>query len=845
MNDKEETRRQPRVTKPGAGPAAALLATLFVWALTAPSLVAQDLEKVFLGPPTTARPRVLWMWMGSSITKDGITRDLEALKAAGFGGATMFSLADTTTPWAGAIAKGPTPGTVAFTEPWWALVRHAAREAVRLGLDFGIHNCPGYETSGGPWMTPDLSMQEVVWSEKLVYGPGPFRGALSRPTVDARANMPFPVYNPETGRVEKPEVPDRRTYYDDIAVLAVPAEGVVPEDKVIDLTSKMGPQGELNWDVPAGTWVIYRFGSTTNGSLLQPAQWEAIGLECDKMNPEAVAYHLDHVLGEIKSHLGDLVGKGITHLHFDSYEAGPANWTPRMREEFGLRRGHNLVPWLPALAKRTVGSAARTGKFRADFERTIQDLYRDVYFATAGKKVREAGLKFMCEPYGGPWRIEEVVPSVDRVMTEFWTDGGKFNPVELDVTARALRRAGRNLLEAEAFTGSPEFSQWRETPAWLKPIGDAAFAAGINLLSLHRFAHQPWEDRWRPGQAMGQWGTHFDRTQTWWEPGTAWVKYLARCQAVLQWGRAVETANDFSVEPAQGGLDIKFTHRVEGETDAYFVANIAGRGGQARCVFGVAGREPELWDPVWGTLRDLPEYGTQAGRTAVPLTFAPGQSFFVVFRRAPVAAKPGAAAGGKNFPGLKAAAEIPGPWNLAFDKKWGGPENVVFQRLDDWTARSEPEIRYYSGTAAYGKAFDLLDVVRPGQKRLVLDLGIVHSLARVILNGRDLGVVWCAPWQVAVPEGLMKIKDNRITIEVTNVWANRLIGDEQEPADCLWAPGHMGFGGYLQEFPEWFLKGKARPGRKRLTFTTWNYFTKDSPLSPSGLLGPVRVLIEE
>jgi hypothetical protein len=822
-----------------------IAAALLAFFLTVPSLLAQDLEKNFLAPPDSARPRVLWMWMGSNVSKDGITRDLEALKAAGFGGTTMFSLADTTTPWAGVIAKSATPGIVAFTDPWWSLVRHAAKESARLGLDFGMFNGPGYESSGGPWITPDLSMQEIVWSEKPVYGPGPFRGALARPAVDPHADMPFPVYNPDTGRVEKPEIPSRRTFYNDVAVLVLPAAGVVPEDKVINLTSKMGLQGELEWDAPAGTWIVYRFGSTTKGAILQPAQWEAMGLECDKMNPEAVAFHLDHVLGEIKRRLGDLVGKGFTHLHFDSYEAGPATWTPRMREEFGVRRGYNLVPWLPALAKRTIGSAARTEKFRADFERTIQDLYRDAYFATASKKIHEAGLKFMCEPYGGPWRIEEVVPYVDRVMTEFWTDGGAFHPVELEATVKALRLAGQNILEAEAFTGQPEFSQWRETPAWLKPIGDAALCAGINLMSLHRFAHQPWDDRWRPGNTMGQWGTHFDRTQTWWEPGAAWVKYLERCQFMLQWGRAVEAPNDFSTEGAQGSLTLKFVHRIEGPTDVYFVANIARSGGQARCAFGVSGRRPELWDPVWGTIRDLPESETRGGRTVIPMTFAPAQSFFVVFRRLPESEKAGEKVGGRNFPELKAAAEFPGPWDVSFDKKWGGPEKVVFANLEDWTARQEPAIKFYSGTAAYSKTFDLIAVNRPGMQRLFIDLGVVNHLARVILNGRDLGVVWCAPWRVAVPEGLMKIVDNRITIEVTNVWANRLIGDEQEPADCVWSPGHQGFGGFLQEFPEWFLKGRVRPGRKRLTFTTWNYFTKDSPLAPSGLLGPLKVLIQD
>jgi len=812
-------------------------------AMLASSPPVDDLEKKFLNPPDSAKPRVLWMWMGSNVSKDGISRDLEALKAAGFGGATMFSLADTTTPWPGPIGKSPTPEIIAFSEPWWKLVRYAAEEARGLGLDFGMANGPGYESSGGPWVTPEFSMQEICWSQKPVYGPGTFRGALARPEVDAHANMPFPVFNPETGKIEKPAIDARRTYYRDIAVLAVPAEGVVAEGQVLDLSSKMRAGGELVWDAPAGVWTVYRFGHTTTGALCQPAEWKATGLECDKMNVEAVSFHLKHVLGELKSHLGDLIGTGFTHLHFDSYEAGTPTWTPWMREEFKARRGYDVTPWLPALAGRLVVSNARTEKFRADFERTIQDLYRDVYFATAAQMIREAGLKFMCEPYGGPWRVDEVVPSVDRVMTEFWTGGGSFNAAELEPMFQGMRRGGQTLLEAEAFTGSPEFSQWKETPAWLKPVGDAAFLAGINSLSLHRFVHQPWEDRWRPGNAMGQWGTHFDRTQTWWEPGKAWVKYLQRCQAMLQAGRvAAEALNDFAVEDVRGGVTLKSRHRISGQADLYFVVNLAQDGGSARCVFSVAGRQPELWDPVWGTVRDLDEFQTKDGRTVVPLSFAPGQSFFIVFRKLPEEKK----ARVKNSPEVKTVVELEGPWAVAFDPKWGGPEKPVsFGKLEDWTGREEPGVKYYSGTASYRKAFDLLAVNAPGKPVFEVDLGVVNHLAHVTINGKDLGVVWCAPWRVTVPAGLLKAKENQLIIEVTNVWANRLIGDEQEPPDCIWSPGHQGFGGFLQEFPDWFLKGKPRPSRGRRTFTTWNYFSKTSPLVPSGLLGPVRIAQEE
>jgi hypothetical protein len=99
--------------------------------------------------------------MGSNISQEGITRDLEAMKEAGIGGATIFSLADTLTPYSGVILKSPTPEIVTFTEPWWKLLRFAAEECKRLGLELLLHNCAGYETSGGTWITPELSMQEV------------------------------------------------------------------------------------------------------------------------------------------------------------------------------------------------------------------------------------------------------------------------------------------------------------------------------------------------------------------------------------------------------------------------------------------------------------------------------------------------------------------------------------------------------------------------------------------------------------------------------------------------------------------------------------------------------------
>jgi len=208
------------------------------------ALRADELDEIFANPPESAKPGVLWMWMGYNLSSNGITRDLEALKKAGFNRTTMFSLADVTTPWACEIRNSPTPEIVAWTEPWWKLVRFAALESKRLGMDFGMHNCPGYTASGGPWIPPELSMQQICFSQKSVNGPGKVVLDLPQPTVDLRAVQPFPVFNPNTGKVEKPEIPERKTFYRDIAILAMPASGVVAKDQVIDLTDKQ------EWNVP-------------------------------------------------------------------------------------------------------------------------------------------------------------------------------------------------------------------------------------------------------------------------------------------------------------------------------------------------------------------------------------------------------------------------------------------------------------------------------------------------------------------------------------------------------------------------------------------------------------------
>ena len=497
------------------------------------------------------------------------------------------------------------------------------------------------------------------------------------------------------------------------------------------------------------------------------------------------------------------------------------------------------MPYLASFAKRTIESKQDSAKFRTDFKETIKDLYRDIYFKTIADKLQKANLTFLAEPYGGPWRQDEVMPLVGKVMTEFWTNKGKYSPYELDPTVAALRKSGQNIIEAEAFTGDPSDSKWNETPAWMKSMGDAAFCAGVNRMVLHRFVQQPWDDKYKPGATMGQWGTHFDRTQTWWEPGKAMIEYWERCQALLQWGKYSAPADDFKATITQGTPEIKQIHRTSNGIDIYFVANVNRVKGTATCSFKVSGKQPELWDPVTGAMRNLPQFEEKNGCIDIPINFDNSQSFFIVFRH-----KNSKASKFANFEEANKVLTINGEWQVKFDAKWGGPAKPVkFSSLQDWTLNESEGIKYYSGTANYVKLFDIdADQLSANKNALYLDLGIVNHIAKVVINGKALGVIWTAPWRIKISPGLLKAKNNKLEIAVTNVWANRLIGDEQEPADMVWLPGHMNQGDYLKEFPDWFLKNQPRPSKGRYTFTTWNYFKKDSPLIPSGLLGPVTIV---
>jgi hypothetical protein len=490
------------------------------------TLRAGTLDQDFGSPPPAARPYVWWHWMSGNVSTLGIDKDLDAMKQMGVSGFTVCPVGSTTGINHSMLGNSPWPDVKYWNPAWWALMRHAAEKAGQLGMDMGMHNCPGWSASGGPWITPELSMQKLVWSETKVTGPKDFSGELAQPDVD-------PKYE----------------FYRDVAMVALPDSGDVKPTDCVDITAKLKPDGTLAWSVPAGNWSILRFGHTTTGKTPHPMPDGIEGLECDKLSTKASEFHLQHVLDAIHQNLPNPDCKAFEHILFDSYEAGPQNWTEDFREQFEKLRGYNPIPWLPAMAGKKVGGPLAK-RFQWDMTQTVSDLFMQNNFGVFQKMLKDAGLRMCFEPYKGPFDTITATALCDSPMGEFWTHAQKGI---LRAVPAAAQANGSRIVGAEAFTGNPIVSQWTETPAFLKKPGDAAICSGVNQFYLHEWTLQPFDDNIRPGITAGWWGTHFGRNQTWFAQGTGWFDYLARCSAVLQHG---EVVSDFcTLEFAADGGD--------------------------------------------------------------------------------------------------------------------------------------------------------------------------------------------------------------------------------------------------------------------------------------------------
>ena len=309
--------------------------------------------------------------------------------------------------------------------------------------------------------------------------------------------------------------------------------GAVPLGRVVDLSSRMGADGRLRWRAPAGHWIILRVGYTPTEMSNHPAAWGGLGLECDKFSKSALDAHWNGFMQKALDDLGPLAGRTLDSSLIDSYEVGGQNWTKDFRREFERRRGYDPVKFLPTFTGRVVENPAVSERFLWDVRRTIADLFAEDYYGHFSELCREHGLFSAVEPYTGPYESLQCGASLGEVMGEFWA-GSEGDP-SVKLAASVAHIYGKTIVGAESFTASPQNGRWQNDPYSLKALGDLMFCEGVNRYTFHRYAMQPWTNRW-PGMTMGQWGIHFERTETWWQEGKPWIAYVTRCEFLLQTG---------------------------------------------------------------------------------------------------------------------------------------------------------------------------------------------------------------------------------------------------------------------------------------------------------------------
>ena len=284
--------------------------------------------------------------------------------------------------------------------------------------------------------------------------------------------------------------------------------------------------------------------------------------------------------------------------------------------------------------------------------------------------------------------------------------------------------------------------------------------------------------------------------------------------------------------------DVPWIHRRDGDDDFYFISNQKDEASKFTASFRVDGKVPELWHADTGQVEPAHVWTNKAGRTEVELDLPPRGSVFVRFRTG--------TADKTVAPIVRNSIALSNDWKVRFSPAMGAPEQTNFPKLISWTDHPQKEIRYYSGIATYEKSINIpLDLLKPGHQFL-LDLGDVKNLARVTVNATTFPELWKPPFTCDITTAV-KPGSNTISIEVVNLWVNRLIGDEQEPPDIQWGapqfnPAKLYKGQPIEALPGWLLRSTPRPSSGRRTFCTWNFVKKDQALLPSGLLGPVSII---
>ena len=309
-------------------------------------------------------------------------------------------------------------------------------------------------------------------------------------------------------------------------------EDVIPLESMIRSATN---SDVVEIDLPQGQWRILRIGHTSTGHTNATAGGGK-GLECDKFSEAAVRKQVSNWFGLFKQRPHSDV---VKYLHVDSWECGSQNWSDSFAREFQLRRGYNLLPWLPVMVGIPLESAKKSEQVLKDVRLTINELLQERFFQTVRQCANEFGVQLSCESVA-PTMVSDGMQHyqyADIPMGEFWLNSPTHDkPNDMLDAISGGHVYGKNVIQAEGFTELR--GVWDETPTMVKPLLDRNFALGINRLFFHVNTHNPWLDK-KPGMTLDGIGLFFQRDQTWFPEAKAFVEYITRCQRLLQMGKPV------------------------------------------------------------------------------------------------------------------------------------------------------------------------------------------------------------------------------------------------------------------------------------------------------------------
>lgn len=322
----------------------------------------------------------------------------------------------------------------------------------------------------------------------------------------------------------------------------------------------------------------------------------------------------------------------------------------------------------------------------------------------------------------------------------------------------------------------------------------------------------------------------------------------------------------------------EFMHRKTKNADIYFFYNEKDELVNYECTFRIENKIPELWNPESGKITKVAQFKADGNQTKVWINLNPEESVFVVFRESAqdvvsiietnnsntfylddenklvAVAK---AAGDYNIllsngikkefrikPNkLRKPIDLSTQWEVEFLEKYHYNAKIKFDKLTDWKNSANEDIKYYSGEAIYRKTFEISKKLSKNDIA-TLDLGNIKIAAEVIVNGKNAGVLWIAPYTIDVSKFLVKGKNN-IEIKIYNQWTNRLIGDERYPKQ----DGGYKYSSYIPQddskIPDWYINNQPIPKGPRTTFDAGQFYKDGDELISAGLLGPVTIYFKQ